>query len=121
MARIVRRDRREKDRQRLLKLVEKLNKLLEKRKESAGHPSRQCKLRISVLSDSRHILPFDRRLFLNRGSTYTVYIPMEMNNEPEIKLPLDMRCPTCGAAPGENCTLFLGATRSAPHRNRQVM
>jgi hypothetical protein len=50
-----------------------------------------------------------------------IYDVMDMEPEPELKLPLDIRCPTCGAAPGENCTLVLGDQRSAPHWDRRVV
>jgi hypothetical protein len=46
---------------------------------------------------------------------------MDIEPEPELKLPLDLRCPTCGAGPGEGCTLALGDKRSAPHRDRRVL
>ena len=46
---------------------------------------------------------------------------MDIEPEPELKLPLDLRCPTCGAGPGEGCTLALGDKRSAPHRDRRVI
>jgi len=31
---------------------------------------------------------------------------------------LAVRCPTCGAAPGEKCELSTGQPRTSPHRDR---
>jgi len=31
---------------------------------------------------------------------------------------LAVRCPTCGAAPGEKCELNTGQPRTTPHRDR---
>jgi len=33
---------------------------------------------------------------------------------------LAVRCPTCGAKPGERCELSTGQPRSAPHRDRRL-
>ena len=33
---------------------------------------------------------------------------------------LALRCPTCGAKPGERCELSTGQPRSAPHRDRRL-
>jgi hypothetical protein len=33
---------------------------------------------------------------------------------------LTVRCPTCGAKPGEKCELSTGQPRSAPHRDRRL-
>lgn len=35
-------------------------------------------------------------------------------------LALAVRCPTCGAKPGEKCELATGQPRSAPHRDRRL-
>jgi hypothetical protein len=32
---------------------------------------------------------------------------------------LAVRCPTCGAAPGEECKLVAGSPRTKPHRDRR--
>jgi hypothetical protein len=34
---------------------------------------------------------------------------------------LSVRCPTCGAKPGEKCELTTGQPRTAPHRDRRVI
>jgi hypothetical protein len=34
---------------------------------------------------------------------------------------LSIRCPTCGAAPGEKCELSTGLPRTKPHRDRRVL
>jgi 4-hydroxy-3-methylbut-2-en-1-yl diphosphate synthase IspG/GcpE len=31
-----------------------------------------------------------------------------------------VRCPTCGAAPGEKCELTTGQPRTEPHRDRRL-
>jgi len=36
------------------------------------------------------------------------------------KQPLEVRCPTCGAKPGEKCELGTGQPRTEPHRERRV-
>jgi len=33
---------------------------------------------------------------------------------------LAIRCPTCGAKPGEKCELSTGQPRTDPHRNRRI-
>ncbi|MFY9951190.1 MAG: hypothetical protein WA261_01695 [Candidatus Sulfotelmatobacter sp.] len=33
---------------------------------------------------------------------------------------LSVRCPTCGAKPGEKCELSTGQPRTAPHRDRRL-
>jgi hypothetical protein len=33
---------------------------------------------------------------------------------------LSVRCPTCGAAPGEKCELGTGQPRTEPHRDRRL-
>jgi len=34
---------------------------------------------------------------------------------------LSVRCPTCGAKPGEKCELSTGQPRTAPHRDRRLV
>lgn len=34
---------------------------------------------------------------------------------------LTIRCPTCGAAPGEKCELSTGQPRTEPHRDRRLI
>jgi hypothetical protein len=34
---------------------------------------------------------------------------------------LAIRCPTCGAAPGERCELASGQPRTEPHRDRRLV
>jgi len=36
------------------------------------------------------------------------------------KLALAVRCPTCGAKPGEKCELSTGQPRTDPHRDRRL-
>jgi len=36
-----------------------------------------------------------------------------------LKQVLAVRCPTCGAAPGEECKLAVGSPRTKPHRDRR--
>ncbi|HEY1677873.1 MAG TPA: hypothetical protein VGG04_09220 [Candidatus Sulfotelmatobacter sp.] len=36
------------------------------------------------------------------------------------KLALAVRCPTCGAKPGEKCELSTGLPRTDPHRDRRL-
>jgi len=36
------------------------------------------------------------------------------------KLALAVRCPTCGAKPGEKCELSTGLPRTEPHRDRRL-
>ena len=42
---------------------------------------------------------------------------MKKANPKEI---LSIRCPTCGAAPGEKCELGTGQPRTFPHRDRRL-
>jgi len=37
------------------------------------------------------------------------------------KLALVVRCPTCGAKPGEKCELSTGLPRTNPHRDRRLI
>jgi hypothetical protein len=34
---------------------------------------------------------------------------------------LAVRCPTCGAKPGEKCELATGQPRTEPHRDRRLL
>ncbi len=36
------------------------------------------------------------------------------------EIALTVRCPTCGAKPGENCELGTGQPRTEPHRDRRL-
>jgi hypothetical protein len=36
------------------------------------------------------------------------------------RLALAVRCPTCGAKPGEKCELSTGLPRTEPHRDRRL-
>jgi hypothetical protein len=36
------------------------------------------------------------------------------------KQALEVRCPTCGAKPGEKCELSTGQPRTDPHRDRRL-
>ena len=36
------------------------------------------------------------------------------------KLAMAVRCPTCGAKPGEKCELSTGLPRTDPHRDRRL-
>jgi hypothetical protein len=38
----------------------------------------------------------------------------------EMKKTLAVRCPTCGAKPGEKCELSTGLPRTNPHRERRL-
>lgn len=42
-----------------------------------------------------------------------------MKKELSLKKALAVRCPTCGAAPGEKCELSTGQPRTDPHRDRR--
>jgi hypothetical protein len=44
-----------------------------------------------------------------------------MKKELSPKQILAVRCPTCGAAPGEKCELSTGQTRNSPHRDRRLI
>jgi hypothetical protein len=44
-----------------------------------------------------------------------------MKKESSPKDALTVRCPTCGAAPGEKCELSNGQPRFDPHRDRRVI
>jgi hypothetical protein len=37
------------------------------------------------------------------------------------ELALTVRCPTCGAKPGEKCELSTGLPRTDPHRDRRLL
>jgi hypothetical protein len=44
-----------------------------------------------------------------------------MKKEPSPKRILAIRCPTCGAAPGEKCELGTGQPRTEPHIDRRLI
>jgi len=44
-----------------------------------------------------------------------------MQNKFDEKKPHAVRCPTCGAAPGERCELTSGQPRITLHRDRRVI
>jgi len=41
--------------------------------------------------------------------------------EPTLKQVLAVRCPTCGARPGEECELSTGQPRAEPHLDRRLI
>jgi len=41
--------------------------------------------------------------------------------KPALKEVQAVRCPTCGAAPGEKCELTTGLFRTEPHRDRRLI
>jgi DNA gyrase inhibitor GyrI len=41
--------------------------------------------------------------------------------KPTIKQVQGVRCPTCGAGPGEKCELSTGQPRTEPHRDRRLI
>jgi hypothetical protein len=44
-----------------------------------------------------------------------------MKKELSQKGPLAVRCPTCGAKPGEKCELSSGQPRFKPHKDRRLI
>jgi hypothetical protein len=42
-----------------------------------------------------------------------------MTKKPTLKQVQAVRCPTCGAGPGEKCELSTGQPRTEPHRDRR--
>ena len=44
-----------------------------------------------------------------------------MAKKPTLKQVNTVRCPTCGAEPGEKCELSTGQPRSEPHRDRRLI
>jgi hypothetical protein len=44
-----------------------------------------------------------------------------MAKKPTLKEVQSVRCPTCGAGPGEKCELTTGQLRTEPHRDRRVI
>ena len=44
-----------------------------------------------------------------------------MNKSSVYKEALAIRCPTCGAAPGEKCELSSGQPRTSPHGDRRLI
>jgi hypothetical protein len=49
-----------------------------------------------------------------RGTTHCVAMRVPQ------KSVLAVRCPTCGAKPGEKCELSTGLPRTEPHRDRRL-
>jgi hypothetical protein len=41
--------------------------------------------------------------------------------KPTLKQIQAVRCPTCGAEPGEKCQLTTGRPRTQPHRDRRLI
>jgi len=44
-----------------------------------------------------------------------------MSKKPTLKQVQAVRCPTCGAGPGEKCELNSGQPRVRPHRDRRLI
>jgi hypothetical protein len=44
-----------------------------------------------------------------------------MKKELSLKQVLAVRCPTCGAGPGEKCELNTGQPRNNPHLDRRLI
>jgi hypothetical protein len=40
--------------------------------------------------------------------------------KPTVKKVQALRCPTCGAKPGDKCKLSSGQARTEPHRDRRL-
>ena len=49
------------------------------------------------------------------------YVEVCVTKELSPKQVLAVRCPTCGAAPGEQCELSTGQPRTTPHRDRRLI
>jgi hypothetical protein len=45
----------------------------------------------------------------------------DMKREVNPQKALTVRCPTCGAKPGEKCELTTGQPRAEPHRDRRLL
>jgi hypothetical protein len=60
---------------------------------------------------------FDHSLHPNWDSIFCAMIKKERST----KDALTVRCPTCGAKPGEKCELSTGLPRTDPHRDRRVI
>jgi hypothetical protein len=43
------------------------------------------------------------------------------SKKPTLKQVQAVRCPTCGAGPGEKCELSTGQPRTEPHRDRRLI
>jgi hypothetical protein len=56
-----------------------------------------------------------RELRKARDSQY-----LDMSNRLGMEQIRAVRCPTCGAEPGEKCELNTGQPRTAPHRDRRL-
>jgi hypothetical protein len=67
-------------------------------------------------------------VFKSDGKSYwsglNIFSPRKANNGTvktgKKKQPLEVRCPTCGAKPGEKCELGTGLPRNQPHRDRRL-
>jgi hypothetical protein len=64
-------------------------------------------------------LPKLLRIDLSGSGVLTHYFDMKI--ELSFKNAIAVRCPTCGAAPGEKCELSTGQPRSDPHRDRRLI
>jgi hypothetical protein len=53
--------------------------------------------------------------------TNLLYVGFCVIKELSPKQVLAVRCPTCGAAPGEKCELSTGQPRTNPHRDRRLV
>jgi hypothetical protein len=53
--------------------------------------------------------------------TNLLYMEVCVTKELSPKQVLAVRCPTCGAAPGEKCELSTGQSRTNPHRDRRLV
>ncbi len=67
-------------------------------------PGEQCPSKPWELFTIGHLVRGDRRMMLVV--------------KPKPQKALKVRCPTCGAAPGERCELSTGLPRTEPHRDR---
>jgi len=74
------------------------------------------------------LLPFYVDLFKIDRSKLTILIhafwgilSSAMKKEPSQRQALAVRCPTCGAAPGQKCELSTGQPRTEPHRDRRLI
>ena len=54
------------------------------------------------------------------GQRCIVYPTKGVSRESQKESALSVRCPTCGAKPGEKCELSTGLPRTDPHRDRRL-
>ena len=69
---------------------------------------------------------FARMLLFTKHAVFTIeqlvcehpahHVAMKSNKVPALKV----RCPICGAKPGEKCELSIGLPRTEPHRDRRL-